>query len=282
MSTADDGFPRRVKEDLRRDVGGYCSAPFCGIQTFVYDRARRKDKLTGDAAHICGARPDAARYYDLPMDVDRHGYENGIWLCAVCHRMIDHSAHLYPVEMLHEWKRLAIDAHQAGGRRPPALMVGSDLTRDHQNAAQFLNEVWQVRVRFRQEKFRVSPGDRFNSIVKFDTEFTRLIRNRAGMYMAKPWNAFHPHWTFTPEIQVWESEIVRMAGRLAEMPALALMGEGVFDFYHQVDEEGNLVFRDESTRALHIFVQMLERFDEFLTDYKGPQQNPYGSSPYGF
>lgn len=238
MSTTDDGFPPRVKEDLRRDVGGYCSAPFCGIQTFVYDRARRKDKLTGDAAHICGARPHAARYYDLPMDVDRHGYENGIWLCAVCHRMIDHSACLYPVDMLLHWKRLAIDAHQAGGRRLQALMVGSDLTRDHQNAAQFLNDVWQVRVKFREAKFNVSPGDRFNSTVKFDTEFARLIRNRAGLYMAKPWNAYHPHWTFTPEIQVWESEIVRMAGRLAEMPALALMGEGMFDFYHQVDEEG--------------------------------------------
>ncbi|MFJ2456630.1 hypothetical protein ACIOWK_33850 [Pseudomonas protegens] len=282
MSTADDGFPQRVKEDLRRDVGGYCSAPFCGIQTFVYDRARRKDKLTGDAAHICGARLNAARYHDLAIGVDRHGYDNGIWLCAVCHRMIDHSACLYPVQMLLHWKLLAIEAHQAGGRRRQALMVGSDLTRDHQNAAQFLKDVWQVRVMFREAKFYVSPGDRFNSTVKFDKEFARLIRNRAGMYMAKPWNAYHPHWTFTPEIQVWESEIVRMAGRLAEMPALALMGEGMFDFYHQVDDEGNLVFRDESTSALHIFVQMLERFDEFLADYKGPQQYSFGSSPYSF
>lgn len=282
MSTADDGFPPRVKEDLRRDVGGYCSAPFCGVQTFVYDRARRKDKLTGDAAHICGSRQGAARFYDLANEVDRHGYDNGIWLCAVCHRMIDHSASLYPVEMLHNWKRLAIEAHQLGGHRTHPLVVGSDLTRDHQNAAQFLNEVWPVVEMFRKANFYVLPQDRFNSNVKLDIEFARLIRNRAGMYMAKRWNAYHPHWTFNPEIQVWQSEIVRMARRIAEMPGLAMTSTGVFDFYQHVDVEGNLVFRDETTRALYIFVQMLQRFDEFLRDYKGPQHSTNGASHYGF
>ena len=100
--------------------------------------------------------------------------------------------------------------------------------------------------------------------------------------MAKRWNAYHPHWTFNPEIQVWQSEIVRMARRIAEMPGLAMTSTGVFDFYQHVDVEGNLVFRDETTRALYIFVQMLQRFDEFLRDYKGPQHSTNGASHYGF
>lgn len=160
-------------------------------------------------------------------------------------------------------------------------MVGSDLTRDHQNASNFLKEIWPVKVTFREKKFFVSAEDPYNSIVQLDIEFIRLIRNRAGMPTARPWNAYHPHWTFTPEIQAWENEIVRMAGCLAEMPIFGFMSERDFDFYHHV-EEGNLVFHDESTEALHIFVQMLERFDDFLTHYKGPQQSAYGSSHYRF
>ncbi|OAS07768.1 hypothetical protein AYO08_10610 [Pseudomonas putida] len=195
--------------------------------------------------------------------------------------MIDHSAVLYPVEMLHYWKHLARQAHQDGGRRRHAWFVGSDLTRDHQNASAFLKEVWPVRNLFWERKFFVSPEDRYNSMVQFDIEFVRLIRHRAGTRMAKPWNAYHPHWTFNPEIQAWQNEIVRMAAQLDQMPSLGFRSDLLFDFYHHVDEEV-LVFRDDSTRALYIFVKMLDRFSEFLTDYKGPHQSPYVSSPYRF
>lgn len=269
----DDGFPRRVKESLRRAVGGYCSAPFCGIQTVVYDPAYGKDKLTGDAAHICGARPGAARYSDLPFGADRNGYDNGIWLCAVCHRMIDHSESLYPKGMLHQWKQLAINAHQEGGRRRSAHPVGADLRSDHQSVSEFIAEVWGVRAIFLKAKFYVPAQDRFRSRIPLDREIGRLLRNRAGLFMAKPWNAYHPHWTFTPDFKVWQDEVVRLATRLAELPSLSLSSDYVFDLYHRVDEDGSLVFQDETTRALYGFIKFLERFEDFVRTYRGPQSN---------
>ena len=266
----DNGFPKRVKEYLRRAVGGYCSAPFCGIQTAVYDLEYGKDRLTGDAAHICGARPGSARHSDLPFGVDRHGYDNGIWLCAVCHRMIDHSEALYPMEMLHQWKQLAVNAHREGGRRRSVQPVGVDLRNDHQRVSDFIDEVWGVREIFLNAKFYVVPQDRFGSRIKLDQEIGRLLRNRAGLLMAKPWNAYHPHWTFTPDFKAWQDEVVRMATHLTKLPCLSLFSDYVFDLYHWVDEDGCLIFQDETTRALYGFVEFLERFEAFVRTYRGP------------
>lgn len=270
----EEGFHPRVKEDLRRDVGGYCSAPFCGVQTAVFDRSSRKDRLTGDAAHICGAKPGAARYWDLPEGMNRHGYENGIWLCAVCHRMVDNSADLFPAQMLDEWKYLAVKAHQEGGRtRRFALNVGSDLSRDHDNAVQFLNETWPIFEGYRKALFYVRANSRHGSRVCLDDEVTFKIRSRAGLYAARRWNAHHPHWVFTPDLQQWQDEIVRLATVLSDMPGIRFRDDNVVDLYHTRDEGGEFVFPDPTAAALHVFAQMIERFDVYLTEYRGPQQS---------
>ncbi|MCU9527528.1 hypothetical protein [Pseudomonas mosselii] len=279
----EDGFPPRVKEDLRRDVGGYCSAPFCGDQTAVYDRSRRKDRLTGDAAHICGAKRGAARYWDLPEGMDRHGYDNGIWLCAVCHRMVDNSAELFPADMLDEWKYLAIKAHQEGGRtRRFALNVGSDLSRDHHNAVQFLNETSPIIEGYRNALFQVRANSSYGSRVRLDNEVTFKIRSRAGLYVAKRWNAHHPHWVFTPDLRQWQDEIVRLATVLSDMPGIRLSDDNVIDMYHTLDEGRERVFTDPTAAALFVFVKMIERFEIFLRDYKGPQQSFGFTSKFQF
>lgn len=65
---------------------------------------------TGKAAHICAASEKGPRYNDLPADIARDSYENGIWLCSDCHVLVDGQSGLgqaaeYPVNRLLEIKK---------------------------------------------------------------------------------------------------------------------------------------------------------------------------------
>jgi hypothetical protein len=59
----------------------------------------------GEAAHIRAARP-GPRYDENMTDEQRAHPDNGIWLCASCHTLIDkNNGDGFPVEMLLDWKR---------------------------------------------------------------------------------------------------------------------------------------------------------------------------------
>jgi hypothetical protein len=59
----------------------------------------------GEAAHIRAARP-GPRYDENMTDEQRAHPDNGIWLCASCHTLIDkNNGAGFPVEMLLDWKR---------------------------------------------------------------------------------------------------------------------------------------------------------------------------------
>ena len=267
-------FPERVKEGLRLEVGGYCSVPFCGILAQTYDGSRRRYTLTGDAAHICGARPTAARYDQLAQGADRHGEDNGIWLCAVCHRMVDNSAELFPAETLYEWKYWSIQNYREGGRaRMPLYNASADLASDHKKADDFLSDIWPVTAWIRSALFSIMPDNRFHSGYSLTPEVAYCIRDRAGRcYNSKAWNARHPQWTYTPDLRAWQDEIVRQAKILSDMPVMGIFQRNPYiDMHYTREPEGGLFFHYKEASAFYMFAQMLRRFDEFLTDYKGPQ-----------
>jgi len=58
----------------------------------------------GEAAHIRSARP-GPRYDKNMTDAQRGHSDNGIWLCASCHTLIDKNEDEFPADMLLEWKR---------------------------------------------------------------------------------------------------------------------------------------------------------------------------------
>jgi len=197
--------------------------------------------------------------------------------------MVDNSAELFPAQMLDEWKHHAIEAHQEGGRtRRFALNVGSDLSRDHQNASQFLDETWPIFEGYRKALFHVRANSRYGSRVALGDEVTFKIRSRAGLYAAKRWNAHHPHWVYTPDLHQWQDEIVRLAAVLSDMPGIRIRDDNVVDLYHTRDEEGEFVFPDPTAAALHVFAQMIDRFNEYLRDYKGPQQSTSFTSRFPY
>lgn len=68
--------------------GGVCAFPGCG-KPLTYDAKVGADTFIGEAAHICGEKPGAARY-DASLSIEEiNSAQNLIYLCANHHTLID-------------------------------------------------------------------------------------------------------------------------------------------------------------------------------------------------
>lgn len=88
-----------------------CSNPNCRKLTVGPSKVENPLKLlNGEAAHICSAKPGTKKNlqarYDLNMtDAQRADPENGIWLCAGCHTLVDkNSGADFTTSELRQWK----------------------------------------------------------------------------------------------------------------------------------------------------------------------------------
>lgn len=83
-----------------------CSNPECNTLTIgpsITDVQLKNKK--GEAAHILGEKPGAARH-NSNSKIDVAGVENGLWLCANCHALIDKNNGVdYSEQQLFEWKK---------------------------------------------------------------------------------------------------------------------------------------------------------------------------------
>lgn len=102
-----DNFKESTKTALRDRVAHRCSNPECRVPTAAPGSRATSVIRGGDAAHITAASPKGPRYDGSISTAERSSIENGIWLCVICARKIDHNHDAYPVELLHEWKALA-------------------------------------------------------------------------------------------------------------------------------------------------------------------------------
>src|SRR5262245_53944737 len=100
-------FSADTRELLAFRASLICNNPSCATLTVGPSDARGPLALKlGEAAHIRAARPGQARYDANMTDEQRAHPDNGIWLCASCHTMIDKNGGAdFPVETLIEWKR---------------------------------------------------------------------------------------------------------------------------------------------------------------------------------
>lgn len=102
-------FPESVKRKLRENVANLCSNPDCRALTAA---AKTNDDALcniGVAAHICAAAPGGPRYKPDQCESERKSYENGIWLCTTCSRLIDVDETAYTEKLLLNWKHIALD-----------------------------------------------------------------------------------------------------------------------------------------------------------------------------
>jgi hypothetical protein len=97
-------FSSKTIDTLAKRSGFLCSNPECRVATVGPNTEPDKATTIGEAAHIFGARPDAARYDALMNDAARAEITNGIWLCRNCHKLVDRDAGRFPAELLYRWR----------------------------------------------------------------------------------------------------------------------------------------------------------------------------------
>ena len=97
-------IPIRDWKILCSKSGGRCAISTCHKELVVNKTEKDKNSLIGVGAHIKGEKPDSARYEDGMTDKERNCYDNLIFVCGNCHKVIDDQPNTYTVEKLHEIK----------------------------------------------------------------------------------------------------------------------------------------------------------------------------------
>jgi len=138
-SASSPDFLEPTKRALRERVAYRCSHPDCRHPTVGPHEDPLKVTRTGEAAHIRGRKPDAARYESSMSGEECRAVDNGIWLCRNCHALVDTDWRRYPPETLQGWKSTAearAREEQVAGRHdaaspPPATLRSVPFTWVH-------------------------------------------------------------------------------------------------------------------------------------------------------
>ena len=132
MGNSRDDFTSATKELLANRVGRRCSNPACRKLTCGANTNPEKITNIGVAAHICAAAQGGPRYDASMTPEERKSFENGIWLCQSCSKLIDTDITRYPKESFC-FSPDALPAHSSHSVHP------QNLNNAHSNRhAQFL------------------------------------------------------------------------------------------------------------------------------------------------
>jgi hypothetical protein len=100
-----DDFTQPTVQLLAKRVGYRCSNPGCRKPTS--GPGGESAVNLGVAAHITAAAPGGARYDPRLTPAERADFENGVWLCQQCGRLVDADEATHDVTTLMEWKAFA-------------------------------------------------------------------------------------------------------------------------------------------------------------------------------
>jgi hypothetical protein len=100
-----DDFSARIKTDLAKRVAHHCSK--CRNTTCGPTLPGSGVINVGVAAHITSASPGGPRYDSRITAQQRKSYDNAIWLCQTCAKLIDSDVTRYPEKVLRSWKQSA-------------------------------------------------------------------------------------------------------------------------------------------------------------------------------
>ncbi len=107
MANNRDDFSLATKELLANRVGRKCSNPSCRKLTCGANTDPDKITNIGVASHICAAAKGGPRYDESMTPEERKAFDNGIWLCQSCSKLIDTDTIRYTKEVLLRWKKVA-------------------------------------------------------------------------------------------------------------------------------------------------------------------------------
>lgn len=98
-------FARLIVDTVAKRAGHICSNPDCQAITTGPADTPDKSVNVGEAAHIYGANPGSARFNELMSPAERSDIANAIWLCRICHKLIDADVPRFPASLIFEWRR---------------------------------------------------------------------------------------------------------------------------------------------------------------------------------
>ncbi len=101
----EDRFKAAIIATLAKRAANRCSNPDCRATTSGPAEDPGGSINVGEAAHIFGANPGAARFDPNMTPLERSEISNAIWLCSNCHKMIDDDPSQYPAGLLFAWQR---------------------------------------------------------------------------------------------------------------------------------------------------------------------------------
>lgn len=100
-------YPTKIILAMRS--GGVCAFPACG-KHLTYEATHGHDTYVGEAAHIRGEKPTAARYDASMTDEERDRVDNLIYMCTDHHTIIDKVEADWPAATLQALK----ETHEKG------------------------------------------------------------------------------------------------------------------------------------------------------------------------
>ena len=165
QSSNRDDFSLTTIKLLRDRAGNLCSNPDCRVVTGGANSNPTKTSSIGVAAHITAAASGrgAARYDSSLLPEQRKHYDNGIWLCQSCSRLIDVDEEKFPVSLLKEWKLKA--------EQNSANNIGKKLITKEESEQNAMEQV--VRHIFGQEPANIFDGIE-ECVQHFDKKLQRL------------------------------------------------------------------------------------------------------------
>lgn len=125
-----DNFTSSVKRALADRAGHHCSR--CKKLTTGPDGSGDGVASIGVACHICAASPGGARYDTSMTTEQRRSFDNGIWCCEDCARLVDGDTLTFKVEELRKLKAQHEECIRSTIGRP-GMMEGASHIRDKLN-----------------------------------------------------------------------------------------------------------------------------------------------------
>lgn len=100
--STDNSFPKEIKRVLGERVAYICCDPMCRRLAIRRNSDTDKALRFGDAAHIYAKSDKGPRVrFDSEKESNfLKSYENGIWLCKICHKKVDSEESTHTVELL--------------------------------------------------------------------------------------------------------------------------------------------------------------------------------------
>ncbi|MFZ1548771.1 MAG: HNH endonuclease [Candidatus Nitrotoga sp.] len=232
--------------------GNRCAFPNCSSQLTVDAPTKGNSVVIGEAAHIAGENPTAARYDSAMSEAARNSYDNLIYLCASHHTQIDkQEAHFAVNELV----QLKVD-HEMKVREGMNFAFAQIGFPELQMATEWVNHFQPGEES--QDFSLLPPGEK---ILKNDLKNGSRITITMGLSVAKLVGDFVQH-----EAQIDSDYPERLkAGFLEEYFRLRReghRGDDLFDLMCDFAQRG-LDVQSKRSAGLAVLVYLFEKCDVF-------------------